>query len=280
MSAGATATPGAQPGAAQPGAGGGAPAAQPGAQPGAGGGAAQPSAADLQKQIDTLKTQNADATRAAEFWHKKATEAAAPAGDKKEPAEEEVDLLDLIASKGEKGFAAYLKSKGYTSREEVDGLVTAKATQIAKEGELLGRYPDLKKQDSDFFKATAAEYGALKQQGVPEAQAMEIAAERVELRFLREGKLKTTQQQTDDEKARKEQERLARVRAQGGDTGGRSTEPEEGDETITPEEERIIRGMLVGQPGKDGKPMNYEQAEAVFKERAKAGVRVSTRTRK
>jgi hypothetical protein len=274
-------SPATDPQAGAPGAGAAPPAGS--GQP-AGGGAAGADLAALQKENEALKTRVTESERAAEYWHGKATapgekKPAAPAAD----PEPEVDVLEL-ATKGGKEFEKFLtgwaKKNGFVSADEVRNTVNSKASEMVKEQELVGRYPDLKDRDSDFFKATAAAYGVLKEQGVPEAQAMEIAAERTELSFMRSGKIKTSQQKTEDEKAEREKQRLARIAAQGGDRGGgRTPEPEEGDEEITPAEEKIIRGMLVGQPGKDGKPMNFDQAVEAFKARAKNGVHVSRRTR-
>jgi len=252
---------------------------------------AQPSVdvAALQKELDTLKSQAAEAQKATQFWYEKATAAgggkgADKAADKPAESDEEVDVLDL-AAKGGKEFDKYLnkwaRKNGYVSRDEVESTVNTKAATLAKESELLENFPDLKDRKSEFFKATAEAYGELKRNGVPETMAMELAAKQVDRDWLRSGKAKTPQQQSEERKAQREQDRLARIQAQGSDRGGRRAADldDEDDDSISPEEQRIISGMLVGQPGKDGKPMSYEQAVEAFKARAKAGVKVSRRSR-
>jgi len=233
---------------------------------------AAPTAAEvaaLRAELETSKAATAEHQRTAEFWHGKATaKPAAPAPAKAEPAEPEVDLLDLITTGGPKALKAYLKSQGLMNRDEVEGLVNAKASQISKETELLGAYPDLGKRESEFFKATAANYGALKAAGVPEALAMELGAQQAELAGIKSGTVKTAQQKTDEQKATQAAERAARAAAGGGDHGTR-TAPEEADEDLTPEQRTIAIRMLGGNGVTD------EQAIEKYKARAKAGVKVT-----
>ncbi len=242
---------------------------------------AQPGAKDpaaLEREVEQLKASTAELQRTAEFWRSKAQ---TPATTDKPAAaaatEEEVDLLDLIATKGAKGLKEYLKKEGYASKDEVDAIVNSKAKTMSEETQLLRDYPDLANHDSEFFKATAAEYGQLKAQGVPENLAMRMAARSTALSFLESGKAKTKQQRSDEEKQQREQERRARIAAQAGDRGGRAAGEDESDDEVTPAEQAIIRGMLVGQPGKDGKPMDLAAATEAFKARAKSGVNVSRR---
>jgi hypothetical protein len=141
--------------------------------------------------------------------------------------------------------------------------ISQKAQELAKQGELVAKYPDLKKNDSEFFKSTALEYGSLKKQGVGEALAMEMAAERVELRFLREGKTKTPAQIQSD----KEEARRTRAAAGAGDRNHRAAErPDEEDTEMTDEQKQIAIRMLVDD---DTTP---EQAIEKYKARATKGV--------
>lgn len=254
--------------------------------PGAPGAAAPPAAgappakdaAALEREIEQLKQSNGELQRTAEFWRGKASDK--PADKTPPPAtEDDVDLLAVIATKGVKGLDEVLKKRGYISKEEADQLVNAKAGLLKTEEQLYDQYPELKDQNSEFFKATAAEYRQLKNAGVPEHLAMSMAAKSTALSFLESGKRKTRQQQTDETKAQKEADRLARIAAQGGDRGARTTADDEGDDEITPAEERIIRNMLMHEPGADGKLPTYEQAVEKYRARAKAGVQVSRRTR-
>lgn len=237
--------------------------------------------AALQAQVATLTNKVAEAERTAaehqrtaEFWFNKSKEqpAAAAKADAEEP---DVDVLDL-ATKGGKAFTAWLNKwaadNGFVKGEAMTEAINTKASELAAQGKLIAQYPELKNENSDFFKATALEYGRLKKAGVSEVVAMEMAAERTELSFLREGKLKTPAQLKDEEKVRKEQERRDRAAAGAGDHGSRRSESAEEDTELTPEQERIAVSMLAGEPGPDGKPMTPEQAKDAYKARAKKGV--------
>jgi len=234
-----------------------------------------PDAAALKTQVEQLTAQLAEQQRAAEFWHGKASEkpatdkSAAPAAAAAE--EPEVDILDL-ATKGGKAFDKYLegwaKKNGYVRGEEMTSAINERAAQLATEAELTGRYPELKKHDSEMFKTTAGFYGELKKDGVSERVAMTIAAERAELQLLREGKVKTPA----EEKATRETERLARIKAQGGDRGERATAGDENDTELTPDQRRVALSMLKGEMGEDGKPMDEAAAIAAYTKRAQKGV--------
>lgn len=230
-----------------------APAAQPNAQP-----QTQPvDAAALQRQIDDLKAENAEVKQTAQYWAEKAKGGGEKPAPKAEEPEE--DILDTIATRGAKGFDELARKRGFIKREEVEELVDSKAAHLTKEQELLSTYPDLKKKDSAFFKATALSYGDLIKNGTPPALAMEIAAQKTELQFIREGKMKIPGSASTKEE--KEAERLARIAAQSGDRGGRANgggDPE--DDELTPEQKHIARSMGI--------------SEEAYAARAKKGVSV------
>lgn len=247
-------------------------------QAGAGDGGADLAA--LKAELETLKGRVTDSERNAQFWYEKAQshKPAEPKPAATADADDNVDVLDVITTKGKKGLDElvdkHIQKKGYVSREEAEGMVNAKANQLVTERKLLEDYPDLGDKNSEFFKQTALVYGELKQKGLPEHMAMEMAVERTELSFLRAGKHKTPQQKTDDAKAQREADRLARIKAQGGERGNRQAEGSEEDEDLTPEQERIAVRMLMGEPGADGKPMDRDAAVAAYKARAKKGVAI------
>ncbi|GEM_PF-5667597 len=229
--------------------------------------------AALQRQLDDLKAANEESRRTAEFWHSRATENPAPAAPAASNDDEaDIDVLEL-ATKGGKAFKAFLtgwaEQNGFVKGEAMTQAINQKAQELAKQGELVAKYPDLKKNDSEFFKATALEYGNLKKlPGITEALAMEMAAERVELRFLREGKVKTPAQITADKAAEKEQARRDRAAAGAGDRGGRrATSPEdESDDEMTDAQKQIAIRMLVDDE------TTPEQAIEKYKARATKGV--------
>lgn len=214
--------------------------------------------ADYQRQIGELKEQNAEVQRTAEFWAQKAktTPAAATAST---AADDDPDVLEAITTGGAKGFDALAEKRGFVKKADVETMINSKATQLTKEQELIGRYPDLKKKDSEFFKSTALHYGELVKDGTPQSVAMELAAERTELELMRAGKIKAPG--AEPTKEEKETARLARVAAQAGESGGRrAAAADEGDDELSPEQKRIADAMGVSH-------------EAYLK-RAKAGVKM------
>jgi hypothetical protein len=198
---------------------------------------------EFQSQLNELKTALAEKDRAIEFWQEKATKAApAPKAEAEEP-EEDPDLLDVVTGQGVKGLEKILEKKGFVRRADVDATVQAKAAELAKERELMETYPELSNRNSEFFKTTAMHYGTLLKAGVSPAVAMELSAEKTALTFLREGKMKTPQQESEERKTRREEERRARINAQGGDKGVRTPQASEEDEELTPEQKHIARAM-------------------------------------
>lgn len=200
---------------------------------------------DSSAELASLRAEIAENKRAAEFWYTKATtQTSAPTAAAEPEPEDDTDLLDLISTKGAKGFDAYMRKRGYASKEEVDQAVNNKAAQLSAEADLIGRFPDLRNKDSEFFRATAAAYGELKRQGVPEALAMSLGAERAELQGYKGGTIKTASQRTADAKTEKETARLARIKAQGGDRPARATEPDdEDDDELNDQELHICEAM-------------------------------------
>ena len=233
-----------------------------------------PDLSALQKQIDDLKASAEEQTRTAQYWYNKANEKPAPVTAAVEE-EAEPDILDVITAKGKKGLDELLDkhaaSRGYVKKDELESrLATARSTANV-EMQLVKDYPDLADTNSEFFKDVSAEYGKLVMpqtkggEGLSERVAMKIAAERVDLRWLRAGKSETPAQKTEKAKAQKEIDRKARVAAQSGDRGSRATETAEDDE-VTPEERRIAINLIK----EDG--MTDEQAVEKYVARAKKGV--------
>jgi hypothetical protein len=233
--------------------------------------AAAPDLAALQAKVDALTSQVAEGQRTAEFWYQKAT--AAPAAAAPAPAataeEPEVDVLEL-ATRGGKAFEAYLegwaKKQGWVKGAQMTEAISQKAAELAAQGKMIAEYPELKNEKSEFFQATAVEYGRLKKLGVSEVLAMEMAAQSTELAFLRAGKTKTPAQLKAEGVSAREQERRDRAAAGGGDTGHRRQEASEESEELTPEQRQIAVALLV-----DG-DTTEEQAIEKYKARAKKGV--------
>jgi len=219
-----------------------------------------PELAALQKEINDLKEQVAESNRTAQFWADKAKATAAtpasPLHPDDEEEDDETDVLEAITTNGVKGFDSLAAKRGYMKRDEVENLINQRATVLTKEQDLLNEYPDLKKKDSEFFKATAVNYGALVRSGTPNAVAMELAAKQTELEFLRSGKMKIP---GEAEKERREAARLERVAAQSGENGRRPAPgSDETDTELTVQQKKIADAMGV----------SYE----AYAKRAQAGV--------
>lgn len=192
-----------------------------------------------QRQIDELKEQVAEGQRTAQYWADKA-KTAAPA--KAVETEDEPDVLEAITTGGAKGFDALAKKRGFIQRTEVEELINQRAASLTEEQQLLQDYPDLKKKDSEFFKATALNFGKLVLSKVPQAVAMGNAARQTELEFIKAGKIKLPGSELTA--AEKEAARVARIAAQSGEPGGRRpAAAEEGDEDLTAEQKHIADAM-------------------------------------
>lgn len=214
-------------------------------------------AAEFQRQIDELKEQVAEGQRTAQYWAEKAKTPAAAA--KAAEPEDDTDVLEAITTGGAKGFDALAKKRGFIQRDEVQHLIDTRAQALTKEQDLIGRFPDLKNKNSEFFRATALHYGDLVKAGTPQSVAMELAADKAELDLMRTGKIKPAG--SEPTKAEKETARLARIAAQSPSAGGRRpAAAEEDEDTLTPEQIHIADSMGVSH-------------EAYLK-RAKAGVRM------
>lgn len=227
----------------------------------------------LKRENEALKGRVTETEESARYWHSQAK--GNPAKGRAEeqgdgtpkPEDDETDMLEL-AGKGPAAMKDWLKKSGFMSAAEVQNITNAKASQLVREAQLTQRYPDLQDKDSEFFKATASEYQSLKARGVPEVEAMELAAERAELASLRTGKAtaaaspaSTGGGSAPKKKTETEEERAARIAAQAGGGGRRLAKGEDETDELTPEQQRIAEAFGI-------------TGEA-YKKRAKDGVQVA-----
>jgi hypothetical protein len=228
----------------------------------------------LQRQVDELKEQIGEANRTSEFWAGKAR-AGGAAPQAAAAAEDDTDVLEAITTGGAKGFDALAEKRGFIKREGVEKLIDERAQSLTTEQNLLQEFPDLKNKQTDFFKATASHYGELIKGGTPQHVAMGLAAKQAQLQFIIDGKIKVGAAAAPT-KEEKEAARLARVAAQGGEgrRGPAAGAGDEDDNELDAQQLNIVRKMLVGTKGKDGKPMDEEQAIAAYKVRARGGVQM------
>jgi hypothetical protein len=226
--------------------------------------------AALRKQIADLSATSEENARAAQFWADKARTGVKDAGVKEAAADADadVDLLELITTKGAKGLDDLMAKRGYVRGDDVDRRVNVKATEIAAETALRTEYPDLDNPESEFFKMTAREFGALKDRGLPAPDAMRSAAERTYLRFLREGKVKTPQQAAEGAKAQRDADRAARAAAGAGDRGGRAAQGAD-DDTLSDDDMAGVKFLA------ESLEIPMDEAQTRYLARAKGGVNVA-----
>ena len=214
-----------------------------------------------------MKEQVAESNRTSQYWAEKA-KGSAPA--KAETTEDEPDVLEAITTGGAKGFDALAKKRGFIQRDEVETLINQRAASLTEEQALIGEYPDLKKKESEFFKATAVTYGNLVKSGVPQSVAMGTAARQTELEFIRSGKIKLPG--AEPTKEEKETARLARIAAQSGDGGGRRpAAASEDDDTVSDDEALAIKRLA------EALEIPLDKAAERYKARARKGVQVGLR---
>ena len=204
--------------------------------------------AKIAKDLETAKSSLSEKDQAIQFWHGKAT--AKPEAAKPAEAEADIDLLDVIGTKGAKGLDEVLKQRGYVSKADVQNLIAGEVDRISREGSAVERFPELKDKESEFFKLTTKNVAALKAQGITGVNATEIAAERAYLQLVDDGKMDTKAQRAakakvaeDEEES--EAERIARGNAAGG-SGGRRAATSDRRPVETAEDKALIARVCAG----------------------------------
>lgn len=196
----------------------------------------------LAAEVKALKAQVAEKDDAVRYWHGEAKKGAKAEPKADEPDEDEkIDLLDVIGTKGTKGLTAVLRKAGFVSAAEVDQKVEQRTAQVVRESKLVQEFPELSDDKSEFFKATAVEFGKLQRDGMPKAIAMEQAARNVRLAEYEAGTA-TPAAKTKDPEA----ERQRRIKAQGGDRGTRRSGTEDSD-ALSDDQKTILAGMRVSE---------------------------------
>ncbi|MBM3744175.1 MAG: hypothetical protein FJW34_00085 [Acidobacteria bacterium] len=187
--------------------------------------------------------------------------------------EPELDVIEALTSEGVKGLDKVLKKLGYARVEELDAKIEKTRTQLTKDARLLGRFPDLGDENSDFFKATARRYEGLSQNpGIKDSgMLMELAAELAEgdlglRRASKDDRRRQRDADLDDEEDRDdgqetEADRVRRVQAQAGSRGRGSAREGADDDELTPLQKRIAARFGI--------------TEEAYRKRAKSGVQMS-----
>lgn len=184
----------------------------------------EPSAKELKRQNELL--QNELDLQRRKFEHELERALAPPATTPKVEDELEFDL-DLLAATAEndrkgfgkalgKFFEQQLKAKGYVSREDAEKLVDSKAAEYVEDQRTLDKYPDLTNAKSDLYKQADEELSRIlkdpEEAGLSRAKRIRLAADRAALALIEQGK-----------KIESETSRQARIRAQQGDPGSRTS---------------------------------------------------------
>jgi hypothetical protein len=244
-----------------------------GQEAGGGKGKEKDPTADLQKEIETLRTTNRQLTESERYWSERARangrgeedgaedvdDAAKPKKGAAEP-EDEVDedpskFVDDLSASGIKA----LEKRGLITKKQATAMIEDIAEKVAErvankvvkgartamthDAELIQQYPELNDPESDLFKETSTIYQAavkkdpsLKKSTVALMQAAEVASLRIK---VRDGAGR--RQERDDDA-----DRTRRIREQAGDRSRRGGfEDEDADDSMGPEARHIAQMLGV-----------------------------------
>lgn len=208
----------------------------------------------MEKELESLRQRVKEREDSERYWYEKAKERTeAPA--KAAPVEEEdpfakESVEELISALGTKGRAA-LVERGFVTQKsmaaEIKRLIAEEAPRYAKteigkteaklqrDAEIMGRFPDLKNQDSPFFQESREQLKALVAAGhQPDSNTLERAAERAETVLLKR------QLASGSKQSRIDQQMPSR-----GERGGGFEQEAEEPSTLGPEQLRIMKAWGV-----------------------------------
>ncbi|NWG75087.1 MAG: hypothetical protein HXY24_10855 [Rubrivivax sp.] len=231
---------------------------------------------ELRRELRSSRKRISELEESERAWAERARAKAGKAEEEPpaKPADEEPDLdvIEALTSEGVKGLDKVLKKLGYARVEDVEAKIERTRAHLTRDAKLLGRYPDLGDEKSEFFQAAARRYGELAQNPALQESGMlmELAAELAEGDLkLGRGAAKAERRRSRaaeyededlDEGEETEDERIERVRAQAG-SRGRGAVRESADNELTPLQRKIAARIGV--------------SEEAYRKRAKAGVQMS-----
>ena len=199
--------------------------------------------------------------------------------------EDELDLVDIVTNQGVKGLEKVLSKLGYVKASDVESKIGKTREEITRDAALLGRFPGLGQEDSDFYRATGKRYQQLsKNKGIKDSgMLLELAAELAEkdVEMQKAGEERRAGRRTretpehlddddfdekfsddDDEEA----ERIERVRSQAGERGRRTSREDTAADALTPLQRRLAAKFGV--------------SEEAYRKRARSGVQMSGLSRR
>lgn len=229
--------------------------------------AVDPEIKRLQKENKALQGRVREADSAAGFWKGKADTAPAKPADK--PAADnldELDLVDIITTKGAKGLAEVMTRLGYAKRSDIELQISSTRNQISAEAAVLAKYPDLADSNSPLFEKTAEIFNQLRQDPhMAESDNLMLIAARTAAAELGLSNDNTRGQRRAAPKADEdEDERSERIARQSGDRGRRPAGQDRAEE-LSPLQKRMVQKF---------RDAGAEITEEGYKKRAMGGVRM------
>lgn len=228
----------------------------------------------VSKELKAERARAKESEETARYWAERAR--AQPAQRVEEPEAEkidDIDLVDIITTRGAEGLREVLSRMGFAKREELIAEVVATRGAERAEEVVLKKYPDLADNSSPLFKKTAEIWNQLKQdpdmarsQNLMMIAARTAAAELGLKADARGGPRRSPEvDEYDDYDDEDEIEHAERVGRQAGDRGVR---PSRGNGQV--EELSHMQKTLVRKLQDAGADIDEER----YRKRAQAGVRI------
>lgn len=253
---------------------------------------------DPRKQLEEMRKELEETRASEKFWAEKARGAKAadsPPDDDEEPDEPEDDdddddeeLKDDSPDKAFEDFSAKgieaLVKRGVLTKKAARQIIERAATKIAtkiartevgkarrelsQDAELASQYPELQDEKSELFVKTREIYRGM----VKDDPALKRSPAALKM-AARQAKLELQLTERAEGRRNGEEERRDRIRRQGETGSRRNVEfigEDEGDDKLSPAQQKILNSFNA-----DG---TDEISEDAYLKRAKAGVRMSTRS--
>jgi hypothetical protein len=229
---------------------------------------------DLSRQLKEERQARKQAEEGMRHWYDRAAGAAAPREPEAKPEPEpEIDVIELLTTKGQKGLDEYIdnrmKKAGVARSADVDAKINRTRAEVTQEAQLVAKYPDLTDESSEFYQTTLEVYKEMAKDPViaKSPALLETAAKMAARQLGVETKpARRAARQAEDEPDDAERDRVARVGRQSGDRGARQRRE--------PEDENELSGMQKSVIAKF-KAAGADITEDGYKKRAQGGIQMS-----
>ena len=189
----------------------------------------------VQKELRAERARAKESDETARYWAEQARNGGArPPAAAAPPAEDtldDVDLVDIITTKGAKGLGEVMGRMGYVKRSEVAQDINASRAASNSEAAVLAKYPDLADNGSPMFERTAEIWNLLRTDPhmAKSDNLMMIAARTASAELGLSVDQPRSRRREPDDDYDQELDRTERIARQSGDRGSRPsrTGPEE-----------------------------------------------------